>query len=105
VSKGCNSNILETVWCVTLKLIRHVLEYVKVIERKYLHPNATDSTHATTTVTTISTFTSNTATLAMATTINSTNTTAGKMKGIKANNFGNIETVWKLKRPMITQDV
>ena len=52
-SKECNSNILGTVWCVELKLTGLVVRNVELTKRKYLHPNATASTHTTATVTII----------------------------------------------------
>ena len=55
LSKGCNSNILGTVWCVKLKLTGPVVRDVEQIKSKCLHPNATASTQTTTTVTIITT--------------------------------------------------
>jgi len=54
-SKGCNSNVLGTVWCVNLKLTGLVVRDVELTRRKYFHPNATASTHTTTAVTIITT--------------------------------------------------
>ena len=53
LSKGCNSNVLGTIWCVELKLTELVVRAVELIKRKYLHPNATTFTHTTSTVTII----------------------------------------------------
>ena len=64
LSKGCNSNILGTDWCVRLKLIGLVMRDVELAKRKYLHPNATASTHTTATVTIITTSIAITATKA-----------------------------------------
>ena len=52
LSKGCNTNILGTVWCVKLKLTGLVVRDFKLTTRKCFHPNATASIHATTIVTT-----------------------------------------------------
>ena len=73
LSKGCNSNILGTVWFVKLKLIGLFVKDVELTKRKYLHPNATASTHTT-----------------------ATTTTAIKTENIKAINLIYIETVWNL---------
>ena len=64
LSKGCNSNILGTVWCVKLKLTGLVVRDVELTKRKYLHPNATASTHTTATVTIITSSITTTATKA-----------------------------------------
>ena len=53
--------MLGTVWCVKLELTGLVVRDVEQTKRKYLHPNATTSTHTTvtsmTTVITTSIFT------------------------------------------------
>ena len=46
--KGRNINILETVWCVKLKLTGLVVGDTEVTKRKYLHPTDFASTHTTT---------------------------------------------------------
>jgi hypothetical protein len=70
-----------------------VVRDVELTKRKYLHPNATASTHTTTAVTIIITSVTTTATKAEGTTFNSTATTAIKMKNITAKNVGFIESV------------
>ena len=65
-----------------LKLTGLVVEDVELTKRKYLHPNATASTHTTPTIITTSTTTKTTK--AKITTIKSTATT--KTMGIKAKN-------------------
>ena len=70
LSKGCNNNILGIVWFVKLKLTRLVVRDVELTKRKYLHYNATTSTHTTTTATIVTTSIATTATKAWATIIN-----------------------------------
>jgi len=65
---------------------------VELTKRKYLHPNATASTHTTDTVTIITTSITTTDTKSWATTINFTATTI-KTKGIMAKDLEYIETV------------
>ena len=60
LSKVCNSNVIETTWCVKLKLTGFVVRDVEQTNEKKLHPNATASTHSTT----IFTFMTTTATKA-----------------------------------------
>ena len=96
LSKGCNSNILEKVWCMKLKLTRLVVRDVERTKRKYQHFNPTASTHATTTDTVITTTIATNTTKAYTTTINSIATTAAtvmKTKDIKVKNLGYIETI------------
>jgi len=62
LSKGCNSSILGTVWCVKLKLTRLVVRDVELTMRKFLHPIATAPAHTTTTVTIIASSITTTAT-------------------------------------------
>jgi len=81
LSKGYNSNILGTVLGVKLKLIGLVVRDVELAKRRYLHRNATASTHTIATLTIITT----TASRAYATTVNftaTTTTTAIKTKDI-----------------------
>ena len=55
LSKGFNSNILGTFWYVKFRLTGLFVRDVELTKRKYLHPNATASTHTTDTVTIITT--------------------------------------------------
>ena len=90
--KRCNDNILGTVWSVKLKPIGLVVRDVEIIKSKYLHPNATASTHTTFTISITTT-----ATKAYATTINATDpttTTVIKTKDINTKNLGYIKTIW-----------
>ena len=48
LSKRRNRNILRTVLCVKLNPTVFVVGDVELTQRKYFHPNATDSTHTTT---------------------------------------------------------
>ena len=55
LSKGCNSNILGTVWAVKLQLTGLFGRDVELTKTKYLHPNSAASTDTTATVTIITT--------------------------------------------------
>ena len=78
-----------------LKLSGLVVRVYELSKGKYLHPNATASTHTTATVIVITTFITTTATKASAITIISTatTTTAIKTKYIKTKDLGYIESV------------
>ena len=45
-SKSCTSNILETIYCVRLKLPGLLVEVVELTKTLYFHPNAAASTAA-----------------------------------------------------------
>ena len=88
-----------------LKLTGLVVKEVKLPKRKFLCPNAADSTLATRTVTIFTTSITTAAIKAQASTINftATTTTAITTKGIKAKNLWYIETIWiNLKHTMPT---
>jgi len=59
--KGSNKNIIGTVWFVKLKLTGLHLRNVELTKRKYVHCNATASTHTTAAATIFTTYIATTA--------------------------------------------